>query len=94
VAQARELRALMAEPDAVGREHSMGIWIAENPERLTLARTRILTKGDKQFTARGEIGSISANLTLDKASGTASAADIRVGPVNMNLERVYVSGSP
>ena len=94
VAQAHQLRALMAEPNPVGREHNMGIWIAENPEKLTLARTRILTKGDKQFTARGDIGSISANLTLDKTSGTASAADIRVGPVNMNLERVYVSGSP
>jgi hypothetical protein len=94
VAQAQQLRALMAGPDAVGREHSMGIWIAENPEKLTLARTRILAKADNQYTARGEIGSISANLTLDKASGTASAADIKVGPVNMNLERVYVSGSP
>jgi hypothetical protein len=93
--QAQQLRTLLAEPDAVGREHSIGIWLAENPEKLTVARTRILSKqGDGRFTARGEIGSLSANLTLDKATGTATSADVKVGPVDMRLERVLVSGSP
>jgi hypothetical protein len=94
VAQARELRALLAEPNAVGREHSMGIWLAENPEKLTVAKTTILAKqGDKHFSARGVIGGITAALTLEKASGMANAADIKMGPVNVKVERVYVSGS-
>ncbi|HEU4781035.1 MAG TPA: hypothetical protein VFS58_14225 [Steroidobacteraceae bacterium] len=93
VAQAQQLRALLAEPDSVGREHTMGIWLAENPEKLTVAKTKILAKkGDKHFTARGEIGGITANLTLEKANGMASAADLKIGPLNLTLERVYVSG--
>jgi hypothetical protein len=94
LSQAQQLRTLLAEPNPVGRDHSMGIWLGENPAVLTVAKTRILARqGDKEFTARGEIGNISANLTLDKATGTASGADLKVGPVNMKLERVYVSGS-
>jgi hypothetical protein len=94
VAQAQQLRALLAEPNPVGREHTMGIWLAENPEKLTVAKTKILAKqGDQHFTARGELGGLVADLTLDKANGMASAADIKMGPINMKLERVYVNGS-
>jgi hypothetical protein len=93
VAQSRELRALLSEPDAVGREHRMGIWISENPAKLTPAKTRVLTRrDDRQFTARVEFGSINATLTLDKTTGTASATDVKIGPVNMRIERVYVEG--
>jgi hypothetical protein len=93
LAQSKQLRALLAEPKAVGREHSMDIWISENPDKLTAAKTRVLAKKGERFTARGEIGNITATLTLDKATGTASAADIKVGPVDMKLERVFISGS-
>jgi hypothetical protein len=94
IAQAHQLRALLAEPNAVGREHTMGIWLAENPEKLTVAKTKILAKqGDKHFTARSEIGGVTANITLDKVSGMASAADVKIGPLNVKLERVYVNGS-
>jgi hypothetical protein len=94
VLQSQQLRALLAEPDPVGREHSMGLWIAENPEKLTAVKTRILAKhGDAHFTARGDIGAIPADLTIDKATGTAAAADVQIGPVKMKLERVHVSGS-
>lgn len=93
VAQAQQLRALLAEPNAVGREHTIGLWLAENPEKLSVAKTTILAKqGDNSFTARGEIGGMTASLTLDKTSGMASTADIKIGPVNMKLERAYVSG--
>jgi hypothetical protein len=93
VAQAQELRALLAGPDAVGREHTMGIWLAENPEKLTTVKTRILAKqGDKHYTARGDIGALAADLTLDKSSGMATAADVKMGPLNLKIERVHVSG--
>jgi len=94
VAQARQMRALLAEPDAPGREHTMGFWIAENPEKLTVAKTRILAKqGDRHFTARGEVGGITADLKLDSTDGMASAADLKLGPLDLKLERVHVSGS-
>jgi len=93
LAQSKELRTLLAEPKVVGREHSMDIWISENPAKLTAAKTKVLAKKGEQFTARGEIGTITANLTLDKATGTASSAEIKIGPIDMKLERVYISGS-
>ena len=65
-----------------------------DPAKLTPAKTKILAKkGDKQFTARGEIGGITADLTLEKDSGMASVADMKIGPLNIKLERVYLSGS-
>ncbi len=92
--QAQQLRALLAEPNPVGREHTLGVWLAENPEKLTIAKTKILAKqGDKHFTALGEFGGMTANLTLENASGMASEADIKMGPVSIKLERVYVNGS-
>jgi len=94
VIQAQQLRALLAEPDAVGREHSIGIWLAANPDKLTVEKTKILARlGDNQFSARGEFGGIGADLKLDKASGTPSGAEIKVGPIDARLERIYVNGS-
>lgn len=93
VAQAQQLRALLAEPDAVGREHSMGIWLGDNPEKLTETRTTILARqDDRHFIARGEFASMTTNLILDKVTGTASAADFKMGPIDVKLERVYVIG--
>jgi hypothetical protein len=94
VAQARELRTLLAEPNAVGREHSMGIWLADNPERISMTKTRILAKrGDKHFTARAEVEGMVADLVLEKSTGMTDVADIKMGPVAMKLERVYVDGT-
>jgi hypothetical protein len=94
VGQAQQLRALLASPNPVGQEHTMGIWLAENPEKLTVARTKILARqGDNHFTARGDIGGMTANLVLEKSSGMASTADIKIGPINLKLERVYASGT-
>lgn len=77
----------------MGREHSMGIWVDENPEKLTVVKTKILAKrDDNHFTALSEIGAITANLALEKSSGMASAANVNIGPIEMKLERVYVSG--
>lgn len=94
IAQAHRLRALMAEANPVGREYSMDIWISENPEKLTVVKTKILARrDDAHFTAQGKIGAIAANFVLEKASGMATSADARVGPITMKLERIYVSGS-
>jgi hypothetical protein len=93
VTQANELRALLAEENPVGREHTISVWLDDNPGVLTPAKTKILAKQDgKSFKAIGEIGTISANLVIEKASGMASGADLKIGPLSMKLERVYVNG--
>jgi hypothetical protein len=94
VAQARELRALMSNPDAVGREHTMGIWVAEDPEKLTIAKTKLLARqGDDRFTAHGEFGSVIADLVLEKSTGMTPVADLKIGPITFRMERVFASGS-
>jgi len=45
------------------------------------------------YHALSKIGTLSADVTLDSTSGMASAAEIRMGPQKMKLERVYVSGA-
>ncbi len=94
VAQAKQLRAILAEPNPVGSEHTLSIWLAQDPEKLTTAKTRILEKkGDKHFTARGVVGALNANLTLEKSSGMTSAMEMKMGPLSMSMERVHVTGS-
>lgn len=93
VTQARQVKALLAEPNPIGKEHSIGMWISANPDKLTTATTRIVAKqGAQHFTAVGDIGGVRANLKLDKASGMATAADVKAGPITIKLERVYVNG--
>ncbi len=92
--QAKQLRELMNQPDPIGREHSIGIWLAENPEKLTVARTRILAKQDDQhFIARSDLSGITADLTLDKSNGMASTIDIKVGAMSIKMGRVFASGT-
>lgn len=93
VVQARQLRALLAQPDAAGREHRIDLWIEDNPAELTEFKTTLVAKqGDDRYTARGDFGGIAVDLTLDSASGMTAAADLDLGPVRMKIERVYVSG--
>lgn len=94
VTQARQVKALLAEPNPIGKEHSIGMWISANPDKLTTATTRIVAKqGEQHYTAVGDIGGVRANLKLEKSSGMASTTDIKAGPIVIKLERVYVSGS-
>jgi hypothetical protein len=94
VSQARQLRALLGQPNPAGREHSMTIWLADDPLKLTTAKTKILEKkGEKHFSARGEVGDMNANLTLENSSGMPSAVDMEMGPLSMSMERVYADGS-
>jgi hypothetical protein len=94
VTQAHQVKALLAEPNPVGKEHSIGMWISANPDKLTTATTKILAKqGEQHFTALGDIGGMRANLKIEKSSGMASAADLKAGPISIKIDRVYVNGS-
>ena len=94
VAQALALRKLLATPAAVGGEHSIPMWASANPGKLTVGKTKVLARIDgTHYHALSKIGTLSADVTLDSTSGMASAAEIRMGPQKMKLERVYVSGA-
>lgn len=93
ILQARELRTLLAGPNPVGREHIMNLWLDENPVGLTAAKIKVLSRqGSDSFATLAQLGEVKANLTLDKATGMPSAVDMKLGPLDMHLERVYVKG--
>ncbi len=86
--------ALLSEPNPVGREHRIDLWVDETPVLLTEAKTKVLSKqGNDRFLAQATLGEVNANVTLDKSSGMPAAAEIKMGPLEMKLERVYVNGS-
>lgn len=94
VAQAWGLRKLLATPTAVGGEHSILMWSSANPGKLTDGRTKVLARIDNtHYHALTKIGTLNADVTLDATSGLPSAAEVRMGPQKMKLERVYVIGA-
>ena len=94
VAQALELRKILAAPDAAGSEHSIGLWTSSDPGKLTLSKLKVLQQIDTmRYRAVGSTGVVNANMTLDALTGRASATEIRIGPQQVSIERVHVSGS-
>jgi len=94
VAQALALRKLLARDNPVGAEHSMPQWLSDDPARLTDAKTKVLAKaGDRQFKGQVTAGAVTANVTIDKASGMVNAAEMSIAGQQMKIERVYLHGS-
>ena len=72
----------------------MSSWLANDPGKLTDARTKVIAKaGDKQFKALATAGDMNATVTIDKATGTVDAAEMKIGGLEMTVERVYVKGA-
>lgn len=92
IAHAQQLRVLLAQPDPIGREHSINVWVDDQPEKLTATRVKIVSRQGDRFLARAEIGEVKADLTLDK-NGMPAVAEMKLGPLDIKLERVYVNGS-
>jgi hypothetical protein len=94
VAQAWQLRKLLAAPGAVGAVHTIPMWASSNPAKLTDGTTKILAKiDDRRYHALSKIGTLNADVTLDAETGLPSDAEIKMGPQKMKLERVFVSGA-
>ena len=94
VAQALAIRKILAAPNAVGAEHSIPVWTAADPAKLTDSKAKVLAKIDAtHYHALGTAGPMTADLTLDARSGMASGAEIRIGPQKVRVERVYVNGA-
>jgi hypothetical protein len=94
VQQALALRKLLAAGDPAGAEHSIPMWMDDDPTKLTDVRTRLLQKsGDTGYAARTFVGPLEIDVVLDTATGTMSSAEATVGPLKLVMERVYQSGS-
>jgi hypothetical protein len=94
VAQALELRKLLATPDPVATEHGIALWASSDPGRLTESKLKVLSKVDAtHYRAAGSTGTVNADMTLDAITGMATATEIRIGPQQVNIERIYVNGA-
>ena len=94
VALAKGLRKLLATDNPVGAEHTMSTWLASDPRKLVDAKTKVVSQvGSKQFKAQATAGDMNATITLDKESGTVDNAEIRMGAMEVKVERVYLKGS-
>jgi hypothetical protein len=94
ILQARQVRALLAQAKPVGLEHTINLWMDENPGTLTESKTKVLSRQSaERFLALAKQGDMTANLTLDKVTGLPAAAEIKMGPLELKLERVYANGS-
>ena len=93
VEQALGLRKMLAAQNPVGSEHSIALWTVSDLNKLTDARTRILSKGARdEYAANAVVGTINASVTLD-ASGLPKDGDIPMGAQKIHVERVYQNGS-
>lgn len=94
VAQALALRRILAAPNAVGAEHSIPLWTAADPAKLTDSKAKVLAKIDAtHYHALGTAGPMTADMTLDATSGMVTTAELRIGPQKVKVERVYVNGA-
>jgi len=93
LAQALGIRKLLAGENPVGGEHSLPMWLAADPAKLTEARTKVLAKsGATDYSARATAGAIEAAVILDK-NGSINSANMQVGAQKVSIERVFVHGS-
>ncbi len=94
VALAKGLRKLLATDNPIGAEHTMATWPASDPGKFTDAKTKVTSKiGTTQFKAQATAGDMNATITIDKESGTVDVAEMKMGPLDVKIERVYLKGS-
>jgi hypothetical protein len=94
VAQALDLRKLMAAEKPVGAEHNMSMWMSDDPTRFKVVNTKLLAEVDgKSYSAAMTIPGMAMNLTLDKTSGMSSNTSMQLSGQTVKVERVYVSGA-
>lgn len=88
-------RELLAKPNPIDSRATHTQWLSADPGRLTEATMRVIGAIDANtFTVRETAAGASLDYVVDRASGQATRATMRVGPAEFRIERVYVQGKP
>ena len=94
VAHALGLRKLLATDNPIGAEHIMSSWLSSDPGKFIDAKTKVIEKaGDNRFKALMTAGELNTTVTIDKATGTIDAMEMKVGALEMTMGRVYLKGA-
>ncbi|HKQ61947.1 MAG TPA: hypothetical protein VJS92_11705 [Candidatus Polarisedimenticolaceae bacterium] len=90
---ALQLQARLAAPDAVGSVLRAQTWLpGVDPGRLQSQELSIVRAlGDGRFAARLKMAELAADLVVD-GQGSAVSGTITLGPVRLELERVFAAG--
>ena len=92
--QARARRALFTRKSVVGATLTSAQWTVQDPTRVLETQTTVLsTAGAERLVARETVGDVSREIVLDKVTGLPSKATVAIGPLSIDVERVYVQGT-
>jgi hypothetical protein len=93
--QTNLLRTLLAKEKPIGAEAAESDWLSVDPGRFTVTTMKVLAAVDANtYSVRQTMGSASADLVVDRATGQATKGIMQLGPVAMTFERIYAQGSP
>ena len=92
IGQALGIRALLAGEKAIGARHSVPLWVAADPGKLTDASTQVLARTGDDYSGRAAAGALDASVIIDR-SGSIKVAEMQMGLQKVKIERVFVSGS-
>jgi len=90
--QALGIRALLAGEKSIGARHSIPLWIAADPGKLTEASTQVLARTGDDYSGRASAGALDASVVIDR-SGSIKEAEMQMGLQKVKIERVFVAGS-
>ena len=95
LAQTKLMRNLLAKENPVGAEAAQSEWLEVDPGRFTDTRVKVLAAVDvNTYSVRETVGGSSADLVVDRATGQATRGTVQVGPVEIQIQRIFVRGSP
>jgi hypothetical protein len=87
-------RAMLAAATPVGQKGKGLTWMSEDPGKFNEFATEVTESlGNGKFKMRESVGPMTADLVVDATSGLGLEATMKVGPVEIKLEQVFVEGS-
>jgi hypothetical protein len=87
------LRTLLAKKDPIGAEATVVNWAPTDPAHFSKSTVKVLAALDAgAYRVQRSGGDLTAELTVDGATGQITRVTFQVGPGNITAERVFVRG--
>jgi hypothetical protein len=87
------LRTLLAKKDPIGAEATVVDWAPTDPAHFSKSTVKVLATLDAgTYRVRRSGGDLTAELSVERATGQITQVTFQVGPGNITAERVFVRG--